>query len=167
MKKQIHILEGLIIIIFLIICSFLVVKFIYKVNHEEIDTSYMWNIEMSKISVSDGSVEGDISLEDNEVTLDVVFPSDGSFYEFSVNIANKGSLDAYLIKENLTVQADNDSLVYAITYSDGTAILEGDILKSNESKNIVVRIEYPKQEDKIYKELNLKLNFSLEYGTEL
>lgn len=167
MKKQIHILEGLFIIVFVFICSFLAIKFIYNVNHEKIDTSYMWNIEMSNIVISDGSVDGDISLEDNEVILDVVFKSDGSFYEFSFNISNNGSLDAYLINENLVAQVDNDCLNYAISYSNGTEIKEGDILESNETKNIVVRIEYPKQDDKVYKELNLKLNFSLEYGTEL
>ncbi|HIS17093.1 MAG TPA: hypothetical protein IAC02_00580, partial [Candidatus Coprovivens excrementavium] len=52
---------------------------------------------------------------------------------------------------------------YSISYLNQEPINTGDILKSQETKTILVRISYPKQKDKIYDSLNLKLSLDISY----
>ena len=163
MKKQIHILEGIIILLLILIAGLLTVKFIYKIRHENVDTSYMWNITFSNLSIKEGSKKGSLSLNDNVINLDVTLDNDSEFFEFTLDVINKGSLNAKIDELKIDKEANNDILIYKITYDDDTEIKEGDILLPNVKKVIKVRIEYPKQESKIYDSLSLKLSLKINY----
>lgn len=166
MKKQIHILEGLMILLFILIAGLLTIRFIYKINHEEVDTSYMWNINFTNMNIKEGSKKGSLSLNDNTIYLDVTLNNDTEFFEFTLDIENNGSLNAKIDELNIDKESNNEILTYKITYEDDTEIKEGDILKSKSKTTIKVRIEYPKQKDKIYESLNLKLSFKINYIAE-
>ena len=163
MKKQIHILEGMIILTIIFIFSLLTINFIHTIRKQEFDSSYMWNIGFSNLQVTKGSQEGEISLKDNNVSLQVELAKENEFYEFTLDIANKGTLDAKISNINLDVKNDQNILNYSLTYLDDKHIEKEDLLKSGETKTIKVRIYYPVQKEKIYDALNLELNLNLEY----
>ncbi|MBR4694405.1 MAG: hypothetical protein IKP07_06280 [Bacilli bacterium] len=163
MKKQIHILEGIIILLLILIASLLVIRFIYKINHETVDTDYMWNIEFDNLNITEGSTKGNLSLNDNVINLDVSLEKDTEFFEFTLDVTNKGSLNAKIEEVIVEKDADNDILKYNITYLDDVPINRGDIIRSHDKKTIKVRIYYPKQEQKIYEKLNLKLKLNISY----
>lgn len=164
MKKQIHILEGLLILIVILLLGLLTIKFIYHIRHEEVDTSYMWNINFTNLTVSEGSKKGTINLDNNSINLDVTLSKENEFYEFTIDINNTGSLDAEITKLLIDIDNPDNILEYTITYLNGLSIDEGDTLLSNETKTIKIRIEYPHQNSKIYKALNLKLSLNIEYS---
>ncbi len=163
MKKQLHILQGLIILIVIFISILLSIKFLYHINNEEMDTSYMWNINFENLKIKDGSKEGNITLKDNNLNLNITLKNETEFYEFTLDIKNSGTLDAELEKLVLNVDNPKNILTYKITYLDGTEVKEGDILNSNSISTIIVRIDYPKQKDKIYDELKLSLTLNMKY----
>ncbi len=163
MKKQLHILKGQLILVSILLFSLLLVSFIYKILHEQVDTTYMWNINLTNLKVKEGSKQGNISLQDNKVTLDLTLKEENEFYEFSFDIENKGTLDAILEDYNLSIDNQKNILTYNINYLDGTNITKGDILSNDSTKTIKVRIDYPKQEKKIYDELTIKISLSLTY----
>ncbi len=163
MKKQIHILEGMIILTIIFIFSLLTINFIHTIREQKFDSSYMWNIDFSNLQVTKGSQEGEISLKDNNVSLQVELAKENEFYEFTLDVANKGTLDAKVSDINLDVKNDQNILNYSLTYLDDKHIEKEDLLKSGETKTIKVRIYYPIQKEKIYDALNLELNLNLEY----
>lgn len=163
MKKQLHILKGHLILTVILISALLLVSFIYKILHEKVDTTYMWNINLTNLKIKEGSKEGNISLKDNKVVLDLTLKEEKEFYEFSFDIENTGTLDAILDEYNLSVDNQKNILTYNITYLDGSNISKGDILNNKSTKTIKIRIDYPKQEKKIYEELSIKISLSLKY----
>ncbi len=165
MKKQLHILEGIIILIVILLAGLGTIKFIYDIRHEKIDTTYMFNINFTNLTVTEGSKQGTINFENNNLNLDVTLENPGDFYEFTLDINNKGTLDTKI--SNIDLKADNEKeiLKYHLTYANGTNIEVGDILKSGETKTIKVHIEYPETNTKIYEALSLKLNLLIDFTT--
>jgi len=157
-------LEGLLILIVILLLGLLTIKFIYHIRHEEVDTSYMWNINFTNLTVSEGSKKGTINLDNNSINLDVTLSKENEFYEFTIDINNTGSLDAEITKLLIDIDNPDNILEYTITYLNGLSIDEGDTLLSNETKTIKIRIEYPHQNSKIYNALNLKLSLNIEYS---
>ena len=163
MKKQIHILEGLIIIIILIIALLMSIKFIYNIKHETLDTSYMWNIEFNNLKIIEGSEEGNLSLKDNQINLEANLKNEGEYISFTIDITNHGSLDAKINDINLKVDNPTNILTYSISYINKEPINIDDILLGKETKTILITIKYPKQPKKIYDPLNLKLAINISY----
>lgn len=163
MKKQIHIQKGLLILTAIFICSLLLVMFVYRITHEKVDTSYMWNIKLTNLKVKEGSEKADLSLKDNKVNLDLTLKKEKDFYEFYFDIENNGTLDALLKEMDFKVDNPKNIITYKITYLNDQQIKEGDILNNKSTQTIKVRIDYPEQEKKIYEELNIKISLSLKY----
>ena len=162
MKKQIHILQGLMILLSILIISLCSIKFIYAISHEKIDTTYMWNIEFNNIVINPLSSKGDIKLDNNKLLLDVTLNNENDFYEFTMDIFNRGSLDAKITDINISSSNDN-IFKYQLNYLDGNSLLKGDILKSLSKTTIKVRIWYPKLDKKIYESLHLDLSLNIKY----
>jgi len=165
MKKQLHILGGILILVFILVAGLFTIKFIYNIKHEKLDTSYMWNINFTNLQVSEGSKEGNITLDNNKLNLEVTLEKEEEYYEFTIDVENKGTLDAKISKLDIDIDNPKDILKYEINYSDGMSIDVGDKLLSSETKTIKVKIYYPKQDNKIYEALKLKLSLNIEYTT--
>ncbi len=165
MKKMIHILEGFIILTIIFIGIMLFVKFIYKINHEKIDPSYLLNVKLDNLIIKEGSTSGNLSIEDNTIYLDVTLKKEQEFYEFTFDIENNGTLDIKLEDYNITIENPKNILTYKVTYLDLSEIKKEDIIKSQDKKTIKVRIDYPKQKDKVYEALNLNLSLTFKYST--
>ncbi len=163
MKKQLHILEGLMIIVVIIIFGLLSIKFIYHIRHEQLDTTYMWNINYSNLKVTEGSKDGQISLNDNEIALEVELNNENEFYEFTFDITNDGVLDAKIDELKLDIDNDKDILKYSLTYDNDLQISKDDILAAKDKRTVKVKIYYPLQSSKIYEALKLKLSLNINY----
>ena len=163
MKKQIHIQKGLLILTAIFICSLFLVMFVYRITHEKVDTSYMWNIKLTNLKVKEGSEKADLSLKDNKVNLNLTLKEEKDFYEFYFDIENNGTLDALLKEMDFKVDNPKNIITYKISYLNDQPIKEGDILNNKSTQTIKVRIDYPEQEKKIYEELNIKISLSLKY----
>lgn len=163
MKKVISILESLLIIVLLFITILLSIKFIVKIKHEQIDSTYLWNITFSNPKIKEGSQDGEIKTNDNELNFSVTLKNEEEFYEYTIDIKNEGNLDAQISEINQEIKSTKNILVAQINYDDGTEIKKGDVLKSGDKKTVKVSITYPKQKEKIYDELTLELSFSLKY----
>ena len=163
MKKQIHILEGIIILTIIFIAGLLPIKFNYTIRHEKLDTKYMWDISLTNIKIEEGSNPADITSQYNTLNLDVILKKEGDYFYLTFDIENNGSLDASLKAINYNVSNPSNLLTYSITYNDNEKINEGDILKSHTKKTVHIRAYYPPQEKKIYESLELKLSLVLNY----
>ncbi len=164
MKKQIHILEGLLILVVIFLLGLLTIKFIYHIKHENKDTSYIWNINFTNLKVSEGSKNGTINFDNNSIDLDVTLEKETEFYEFTIDIENTGTLDAEITNVDINVENKDNILDYQVTYTNGLSVDKGDILGSERTKTLKIRVEYPNQPSKVYKALNLKLSLNIEYS---
>lgn len=163
MKKQIHILEGIMILLIILISGLLSIKFIYQINHEELDTSYMFDIKFNNLKVIDGSVDANIELENNYLKLDLDLEKENDFFYFTFDIENNGTLDTILKEYDFSIESEKNIFIYDIKYSDDTEIQNGDIIKSNSKKQLIIKINYPSQPEKIYESIHLKINLKMNY----
>lgn len=163
MKKQLHILKGLFIITLILIASLLSIKFIYKIDHESLDTDYLWNIKFTNLEIKEGSNQGKIDLVDNNLSLEVELSKEKEFYEFTIDIENSGTLNAKLETINLGIDNPKNILKYQVVYLDGTPLKQGDILASNSTKAIKIRVDYPETKEKVYEKIKLTLTLNMKY----
>ena len=163
MKKIMNIIVIILIIAIVVVACILLGKFINKIRHEKLDTSYMWNVRYQNMKILDGSNDGKTKESKDGIELEVTLKEPKEFYEATFEIENYGSLDAYISKINKNITSTDNILTCKITYLDGKEIKKGDKIKSNSKQTIKIRIDYPEQKEKIYKELKLNVQFSLQF----
>ena len=163
MKKQIHILEGLLILTITLIASLFTIKFIYDINNEKINPETLWNLEFNNLKVTEGSETATINLDNDIIYLDLKLKEENQFYEFTIDVINNGVLKAQLSEIKLEIDNPKNILTYNISYIDDSTIEKGDIILPNSKNTIKVRIDYPKQQEKIYEELKLSLSLNVKY----
>lgn len=131
-----------------------------------------WDVHFENLVVKNSSVTDSSSafIDSNKTTVHFtsLLAIPGDYFEFCVDVVNKGNIDAKLssvIRTGLS-DAEKRYLNYFVSYSDGTSIEDGDTLASGESRSVKVRVEFfrditaddlPKENDSI------ELSFSLNY----
>ncbi len=165
MNRLLLILQNVIILILITMFVLILSLFIIKIKNQKLDTSYMWNIKYSNLNVTDGSKEADLALDDNELALELTLENELEFYELTIDIENSGTLDAKISEINLNIENYKNIIKSSLTYDDNTEIKIGDEIKSNGKRTIKLRIEYPKQEEKIYEALTLKLSLNIKLSS--
>ena len=129
-----------------------------KINGSLDVTRTEWDVHFENVEITQGSVTATTAPTSDdttttEMTYAVNFTKPGDFYEFTVDIANDGSLDAMVeLVSNSTYESDGetpktlpDYLTSTVTYSDGMEILPNQLLAHNTSEKIKVRVEYKKE----------------------
>ena len=107
-----------------------------------------WDIHFENLVKSDGSVtattEASIDSTKTLIEYTVTLAEPGDFYEFTVDMVNKGTIDAMIsevLKEGLS--SDQEKYIeYTATYTDGVELEEKDYLKVGTKENIKVRVKY-------------------------
>ncbi|MGN1372284.1 MAG: hypothetical protein ACI4XM_08430 [Candidatus Coprovivens sp.] len=164
MKKQLHILKGLFILTTIIIASLLLIKFIYQINNEKLDTKYLWDISFTNLKVKEGSTtKGKTSIDKNNLTIEAELSNELEYYEITIDIENKGTLKAQLDDIELSIDNEQNILKHQITYVDDTPIKKGDYIEPKSNKTIKIRVEYPHPQEKIYESLKIKINLNMKY----
>ena len=111
---------------------------------------YWDNIVLGSNNVTDITTPATISTGKTEVLFNVNFKEPGDTYEFTVDAVNDGSIDGMVNVVTNGVYAANgttsktlpDYLEYTVTYSDGIAIEQYQLLKSGERETYKVRVHY-------------------------
>ena len=163
MGKKMKLLKIVLVIVLFIGCCYGLYKFVSRIHNEKVDTSYMWNIKRENIKITEGSKEGKLKDKEDGISLDVTLSKPKEYYEVTFDVVNKGTLTAFVSEITKEIVSTDDILKCQITYWDNSVIKKGDILSPSEKKTIKIRIEYPSTKTKIYKKLQLSLNFKIIY----
>ena len=125
-----------------------------------------WDIKLSNPKVKSGSATTSVpTISGNTLSFNTTLKTPGDFYEFTVDVVNNGSIDAMIDKVTKTPELTADQakyLKYEITYQNGEAISNQQLLAKNTTMPIKIRIEYRK--DLVASDLpstNTTLNMSL------
>ena len=113
MKKQLHILQGIIILLIILIISLLLIKFLYKINNEKIDTTYIWNLSLNNLNIK-GNEKSNTTINDNTITSEIILEKETDYYEYTFDITNKGTKKAKLNSLNIEANNPKNILVYTI-----------------------------------------------------
>lgn len=161
-KKSRKIIYILLLLIAVIGVGYATLGANLKINGVTKIENASWNVRFKEnsIHVTPGSVEVDTNTGGKNATIDnistvsyqVKLLKPGDFYEFTVDVENKGSIDAMIgsisSKVNLEkIEEDTlpDYLKYSVSYSDGTEIKDNQLLASDTTETIKVRLEYDPQ----------------------
>lgn len=105
-----------------------------------------WDVHYENINVTAGSVSAALPeiLDDTTVKYTVNLSKPGDFYEFTVDVVNKGTIDAIIDKVIQSELTDKEKkyLSYSLTYDDGSKISQGDELPNKQTKTLKVRLEF-------------------------
>ena len=143
-----------------------------KINGQTTINKASWDVHMENINVTSGSVTATaaptLDTAKTTVNFSVKLTNPGDFYEFTVKEVNKGTIDAMvstISKTGLTT-TQAKYLDYTVTYGDGVALAEKQLLKSNQSETLKVRISFKTDltaADLPTEDITLNLNLSLSY----
>ena len=126
-----------------------------KINGTITIDSAKWDVHFENVEVAQGSVTATtVPTSDDatttEMTYAVDFTQPGDFYEFTVDIANDGTIDAMVnLVTNKVYAADGETekqlpayLSSTVTYVDGAPISKNQLLSKQTSEKIKVRVEF-------------------------
>ena len=117
-----------------------------------------WDVHFENVAITEGSVTANLAPTSNntdttKMTYTINFTKPGDFFEFTVDIVNKGTIDAMVDVVSNNAYADYTSttpitlptyLTSTVTYSDGVPIAQNQELLHNTSEKIKVRVEFKK-----------------------
>ena len=116
-----------------------------------------WDVHFENVSITPKSVTATTEpTSDNTTTTEMEYTVDftkpGDFYEFTVDMVNKGTINAMITSvSNKVYQANGTTertlpeyLKSTVTYDDGIAIAEKHKLDAGASEKIKVRVEFRK-----------------------
>ncbi|MBQ2640337.1 MAG: hypothetical protein IJF92_06240 [Bacilli bacterium] len=130
-----------------------------------------WDVRFENIQVESGSVEANTPTITNNTTITytVNLNTTGDYYEFSVDVANKGTIDAMIDSVNITNLTDDQKkyLTYSVTYYDlGLGLEEKQELKSGKTEKLRVKVAHKKDikaSDLPTEDQSLTLSVSINY----
>lgn len=99
--------------------------------------------QKANLTVADlGEVNIKANTTEVEFAAKLDLPSD--YYEFTVDVVNKGTIDAMLSTVSpITLTAQQEKyLTYSVAYADGTAIEANDALAAGKKVTVRVRVSY-------------------------
>lgn len=87
---------------------------------------------------------GKAKLSDSDVNFEASLQKPGDYFEFTVDVKNYNNYDVLISDFEKSILTDEEKryLGYKVVYSDNSQIELGQVLKSNETKTIKVRLEY-------------------------
>ena len=151
-------------------------------NPEKFDIHFENIVPNSKnVVLGDNDQEATISQDDNtNINFSVSLNKPGDFYEFNVDVVNKGNVDGMVESINTTIKINDEEsftvlsdksnlppyLDLFITYSDGSEIVPKHGLAVGDTETYKVRIEFKKdiEEDDLPKEnIVIENTFGVDY----
>ena len=145
-RAKLFVLVGLFALLFISI-GYSYLKETLTINSSAEISSMRWDVHFENIVPKSGSVSpisrpviGDDGLS---ITTSLNFTQPGQFYEYEVDVVNDGSIDAMIESiEGTTLNSEQQKfLIYTVTNSDGTTLVNKQLLKANTTQKLKVRIE--------------------------
>lgn len=129
-----------------------------KDDKQEVESTWMVNFS-NLITEKEAPVINKAPTIKNGTSIsdaDVTFNAPEQFHSIKFDVENKGSFDAKISsiilgdkKIDITsrlkddeIELVNEYVKYSLTYADGSAVKEGDILKKNEKKSFILSLSY-------------------------
>lgn len=107
-----------------------------------------WNIHFENVVIKTGSVSATKAptIQNNSTLIEfgAALKQPGDFFEFNVDVVNKGSIDAMVsevVATGLTTP-QREFLEYTFSYSDANQIKEKDSLLAGATETITVKVKY-------------------------
>ena len=107
-----------------------------------------WDMHFENIadSKNNATVVVPATIKGNTTTIEyeIELTKPGSYYEFSVDVKNGGTIDAKLANTPTLTGISREQDVYTnytVTYSDGSAIRVGDVIAAGQSRKVTVKVE--------------------------
>ena len=130
--------------------------------------SASWDVHFGDVHVESGSVDAvaPTITDDTSLAFSVNLSDPGDYYDFTVDIVNEGTLDAYLdaltISPTLTPEQEQ-FFTYVVEYEDGTTPDIGDALDGSSTKSLHIRFEYVDNGDaNLYPTDDINFEFSVD-----
>ena len=112
-----------------------------------------WDVHWANVQIKSGSVTGENVVtaptisNSTTVNFSVVLPTPGTYYEFTVDAVNGGSIDAMIDTidsklNGVTITTLPAYLEYTVTYGDGIELQPNHELKANTTETYKVKIKY-------------------------
>ena len=147
----------LLILLLVITIGYAAISTQLKINGAVSVSKTTWDVHFENVEVTNGSVEANPAPTSNntdttEMTYTINFTKPGDYYEFTVDVVNKGTLDAMVdIVTNKSYSSNGTTeitlpnyLTSSVTYDGGAPISEKQLLAKNTSEKIRVRVEFKK-----------------------
>ncbi len=143
-----------------------------NINGQTTINKASWDVHMENISVTSGSVTATtvptLDTAKTTVNFSVTLTNPGDFYEFTVKEVNKGTIDAMIstISKTGLTEIQAKYLDYTVTYDSGLELAQNQILKSESSEYLRIKVAFKKDvtaSDLPTADSTLNLNFSLSY----
>ena len=143
--------ESIVIIVLMIIVLFISIGKGALKNPSNNTHSSEWNVcfKTDSLSITEGSVEkSDTKIDIDKLSFTTTFSNLNEFFEVSVKVENKGTIDAYLRNISLKglTEEQQKYLSYSITYGEHvfTDIVPGLNIKlpSKSEETLKIRVEY-------------------------
>ena len=160
-KKKVLILSLLILLLCMSI-GYAVLSSSLKLNAIASVDKMTWDVHLENVVVRSGSVSTNPPTLNNEktgVTFSVSFKQPNEYYEFYIDVVNKGTIDAQVdsfFKTTLTAEQAK-FIDYKITYKDETEIKKNDILNAGEKETLKVLVYIKDLHESLYPSINTTL----------
>ena len=154
-QKKMNIIYILLLIVLASIgTGYAYIKSNLNINGTANVTAASWDVHFENLNVTTGSVTATTPAnitDDTTVEFSAELAEPNDFYEFTVDVANDGTMDAMIdsfsISPELTT-AQAKYLEYTVTYSDGVELEDKQELKQGTTETLKVRFSYIENEDK-------------------
>ena len=127
-----------------------------------------WNVHFDNIVTKTGSVTPTTAptiSNNTSVSFAARLENPGDFYEFNIDVVNGGSIDAMIDSYTMTPTLTTEQqkyFNYSVTYSDGVALADNQLLAHGTTETLKVRFEYLTSNDiNDYPEEDQTFNFNL------
>ncbi len=127
-----------------------------------------WDVHFDNYNVVTGSVvpATNPTITDTTMSFSASLTDPGDYYEFTIDVENEGTINAIL--SSFSVSPDFSLVDYinsSITYSDGSSIQVGDVLRTNKTKTIKVKLTYiDGLDESLYPSTNQTFNVTVSLG---
>ena len=126
-----------------------------------------WNVHFDNIVTKTGSVTPTTAptiSNNTTVSFAATLADPGDFYEFNIDVVNSGSIDAMIDTITLTPTLTAEQLNYfnySVTYIDGVALAENQLLEHGTTQTLKIRFEYLENDNiDLYPEEDQNFSFS-------
>ena len=172
-QKKMNIIYILLLIVLASIgTGYAYIKSNLNINGTANVSAASWDVHFENLNVTTGSVTATTPAnitDDTTVKFSAELAEPGDYYEFTVDVANEGTMDAMIdsfsISPTLTT-AQKKYLEYTVTYSDGAPLETKQELKANTSETLKVQFNYIENYNKTNyptEDQTFNIEFSVDY----
>ena len=144
MKKNYKkiVLAGLILAVVCVSVGFAALTTTFKITGTTTAKQNSWNVVFENVANEAGvTATQKPTIAGTTLNYAVDLEKPGDSYEFTVDVTNKGSIDAKLSAVP-TITGTSSYITHTVTYSDGSAINANDTLDSGATKTLKVKVLY-------------------------